>query len=118
MNGAEPHVLRDLYERVLKPDFRWDPFVPGVEIHRLYGDEKSGPSAILLRYAPGASIPHHTHACHEHIFVLHGEQSDERGVYQAGDFVVNPPGSAHSVASATGCIVLVVRHEPVAFTGR
>ena len=118
MNGIEPHVLRDLFQRARQPDFHWVTFQAGVEIHRVYGDEKAGPSAILLRYAAEASVPHHVHSCHEHIFVLDGEQSDERGVYRAGDLVINPPGSAHSVTSATGCIVLVVRHEPVAFTAR
>jgi anti-sigma factor ChrR (cupin superfamily) len=118
MKGVEPQVIRDLFQHVRQPDLAWAPFQPGVEIHRVYGDEKSGPSAILLRYAPGASIPFHTHSCHEHIFVLDGEQADQRGTYRAGDFVVNPPGSAHSVTSASGCVVLVVRHEPVAFTAR
>jgi anti-sigma factor ChrR (cupin superfamily) len=109
-------VIRDLAERARRGDFTWHPYFPGVEIHRLYGDESAGPSAILLRYQPGARAPHHTHPGHEHIYVLTGEQSDERGTYPVGTLVVNPPGSQHDVQSATGCVVLVIKEQPVVFT--
>jgi anti-sigma factor ChrR (cupin superfamily) len=88
---------------------------PGVEMHRLYGDEGGGPSAALLRYAPGASVPRHGHPGHEHVFVLEGSQVDDHGTYAAPCFVVNPPGSSHAVRSPDGCLVLVIWTQPVVF---
>jgi anti-sigma factor ChrR (cupin superfamily) len=109
-------VIRELTERALGGDLPFEPYFPGVEIHRIYGDETAGPSAILLRYQPGGRAPQHTHPGYEHIFVLSGEQSDERGSYPAGTLVINPPGSQHDVHSARGCLVLVIKEQPVVFT--
>lgn len=85
----------------------FEPFHPGVEIRPLYRTH-GGPAAAVLRYQPGASIPSHSHDGYEHILVIEGEQSDERGRYSAGTLIVNPPGSGHSVISETGCVVLVI----------
>jgi anti-sigma factor ChrR (cupin superfamily) len=109
-------VIPNLADRAHRGDFSFEPYLPGIEIHRFYGDENSGPSAILLRYQPGARAPHHSHPGYEHIYVLSGEQADERGVYGVGTFVVNAPGSRHDVRSDTGCVVLVVKEQPVVFT--
>lgn len=91
----------------------WQPFREGVEIYPLYGDRNQGASAALLRYQPGATVPTHDHQGFEHIFVLSGAQSDQNGTYGAGTFVINPPQTHHSVASATGCIVLIIWEKPV-----
>ncbi|WP_437738847.1 cupin domain-containing protein [Sorangium sp. So ce1335] len=93
----------------------WRRFREGVEIHRLYGSGDAGASAALLRYAPGASVPQHVHRGREHILVLAGSQSDERGHHRAGTLVVNSPGTRHSVSSAEGCIVLAIWEQPVVF---
>jgi anti-sigma factor ChrR (cupin superfamily) len=95
--------------------YPWQPFRPGVEIHRIYGDGERGPAAALLRYAPGARIPRHEHRAHEHIIVLAGAQSDEDGVYPVGSCLIHTEGSSHNVASADGCVVLAFWYEPVAF---
>jgi anti-sigma factor ChrR (cupin superfamily) len=109
-------VLPDLLALAKNPDFRWEPMRPGIEMHWLYGDPRSGPSAAVLRYAPGAQLPHHEHTGHEHIFVLEGSQVDARGTYAAPCFVVNPPGTGHDVHSPDGCLVLVIWERPVSFT--
>src|SRR5436190_17082932 len=109
-------VLPDLVQRSKQPDVSWQSLRPGIEIHRLYGDPDGGPSAALLRYAPGASLPRHEHPGYEHIFVLEGAQTDEHGTYAAPCFVVNPPGTGHGVTSAGGCLVLVIWQEAVVFT--
>jgi anti-sigma factor ChrR (cupin superfamily) len=87
---------------------------PGVEIHVLY-EIPGGTRAAVLRYAPGAEVPAHRHEGHEYIYVLQGEQSDERGTYRAGSFVVNEPGVVHSVHSRGGCVVLIIWQRPVVF---
>jgi anti-sigma factor ChrR (cupin superfamily) len=108
-------VISELFQRVLRPDFEWTPYRAGVGIHRLYGNSDSGPSAALLHYTPGASIPKHAHQGYEHIFILHGTQVDARGTHTAGTLVINPPGSSHEVSSPGGCVVLVIWERPVAF---
>lgn len=108
-------VLPDLVRKAKQADFTWEVLRPGIEIHRLYGDERGGPSAAVLRYAPGAALARHGHPGYEHIFVLEGAQVDERGTYAAPCFIVNPPGTSHSVTSPGGCLVLVIWQEAVAF---
>jgi anti-sigma factor ChrR (cupin superfamily) len=109
------HVF-DLERAVANPDdLAWQPLRPGVEVYRLYGRAVDGPSAALLRYAPGARVPWHVHIGVEHILVLEGSQEDRHGRYAKGSFVVNLPGSAHAVTSHEGCLVLVVWERPVEF---
>ena len=93
----------------------WQPFHPGVQIHRIYGDATAAAAASLLKFQPGASIPFHAHTGYEHILVLSGSQSDEQGTMQAGRFRVNAPGTGHSVVSKDGCIVLVIYEKAVDF---
>jgi anti-sigma factor ChrR (cupin superfamily) len=86
-----------------------------VEIHVIYEGGPDDPAAAFLRYQPGASLPRHRHVGREHIFVLAGAQEDERGRYEAGALVVNPPESTHAVSSPDGCLVLVLWDRPVVF---
>jgi anti-sigma factor ChrR (cupin superfamily) len=107
-------ILKSLFELGDRSDhLLWQPFREGVEIYRLYNDGEKGSSAALLRYQPGASVPQHGHPGFEHIFVLSGSQSDRNGIHEAGTLVINPPQTSHSVASATGCIVLAIWEKPV-----
>jgi anti-sigma factor ChrR (cupin superfamily) len=112
------HILEDF--DLSRPDqwqadIPWKPFYEGVEIHRLYGDGVSGPSAALLRFAAGGRIPFHVHTGYEHILVLKGSQEDQLGSIVAGGLRIHPPGSSHSVSSQAGCIVLAIYEKPVAF---
>jgi len=86
----------------------------GVEIHVLH-EAPDGARAAILRYRPGAEVPPHRHEGYEYIYVLEGAQSDERGSYSAGSFVVNAPGHTHRVRSETGCVVLIIWQRPVVF---
>jgi anti-sigma factor ChrR (cupin superfamily) len=108
-------VFPDLIQLAKHPETPWQILRPGVDIHRIYGDPDAGPSAALLRYAPGASVPRHEHPGNEHIFVLEGAQTDDTGTYAAGCFVVNPPGTSHTVTSPGGCLVLIIWNQPVRF---
>lgn len=109
-----PLVFRFALEALrTRPDFT--PFRPGVEISQLYQNEASGASAAVLRYAPGASVPEHIHQGYEHVFILEGEQRDQRGSYPAGTLVVNPPGTRHTVTSPGGCVALLIWQNPVRF---
>ncbi len=116
MSLEDSLILPDLLQRVGDPDaLEWQPFRAGVRIHPIYGEGGDGPSAALLRYSPGASVPTHTHIGHEHVLVLSGSQVDGNGTHAAGTLVVNPPGSSHRVISPEGCVVLVIWERPVRF---
>lgn len=111
-----PLVLHDLLGRDFDDDSHpWQEFRDGVDIIPLYGDRDSGCSSALLRYQPGAMVPMHTHSGHEHLFILKGSQTDGIGIYRRGAFIVNKPGSNHSVNSNEGCVVLAIWESPISF---
>jgi len=115
-DSATPILLKDLFAIDVHADrYDWKPFKEGVEIHVIYGDEKNGPSAALLRYQRSAEVPLHVHQGYEHILVLAGSQSDGREVFERGTLVVSTPGSSHQVTSPDGCIVLAIWQQPVRF---
>jgi anti-sigma factor ChrR (cupin superfamily) len=95
--------------------YAWEPFREGVSICRIYGNSKEGPSAALLKYEPGASLPPHRHVGYEHLIVLQGTQIDESGETHAGTLVVNPPGTTHRVRNEGPCVVLAIWERPVEF---
>ena len=105
---TEPHFIPDLPRHFT--DLPFEPFRDGVDIHHI---KQGAPAVALLRYAPGARVPMHRHTGLESVLVLEGEQSDERGTYPEGSFVLNPEGSSHSVWSETGCVVLIQWERPV-----
>jgi anti-sigma factor ChrR (cupin superfamily) len=93
----------------------WEPFHPGVDIHWLYRLDDQGPSAALIRFQPGASVPMHEHRGLEHIFILRGSQSDGNGRLKAGGLMVHQPGTRHSIISEEGCLVLAIYEKPAHF---
>jgi anti-sigma factor ChrR (cupin superfamily) len=66
-------------------------------------------------YGKDGEIPLHEHDGYEHILMLTGSQRDEKGVYEAGTLIINPPGSRHKVTSEDGCIALAIYEKPVRF---
>lgn len=97
------------------PEFVWQGFRAGVDIIFLHGDAAQGCSCALLRYQPGAEIPRHLHVGMEFLLVLRGSQTDERGHYEEGSFLINPASSSHAIISEEGCIVLAIWERPVKF---
>ena len=74
------------------------------------GDEVAKATSIV-RYQPGSKFQVHIHEYGEEIFVLDGIFSDEIGNYPAGTYIMNPPGSAHTPFSESGCTLFVkLRH--------
>jgi anti-sigma factor ChrR (cupin superfamily) len=97
---------------------KWEPFHPGVEIHWIYREANHGPSAALIRFQPGATVPLHEHRGFEHIYILKGSQSDENGQLNAGSLMVHPPGTCHSIVSKEGCLVLAIYEKPPQFISK
>lgn len=108
--------LTKLFEIVShQEEYHWEYFRDGVDIHRLYGDGGTGPTASLLRYRETSPIPTHFHEGFEHILVLCGAQEDTDGLIQAGTLRIHPPGTVHRGTGYAGCIVLAIYEKPVRF---
>jgi anti-sigma factor ChrR (cupin superfamily) len=106
--------LRDLFSIARwQETIPWQPFKDGFEIHRLYGDGITGPTAALLRCRESGTLPLHQHLGYEHILLLTGSERDQNGVASTGTLTINPPGSSHRVASDEGSIVLAIWQAPV-----
>jgi|TARA_B110000902_G_scaffold267058_2_gene357901 anti-sigma factor ChrR (cupin superfamily) len=103
-----PLVMGDLMDTW--QDLPFAPFREGVDVHYI---KQGAPALAILRYAPGAKVPHHLHTGLETILVLDGMQSDERGDYAKGTLILNPEGTTHSVWSEQGCAVLIQWERPV-----
>lgn len=67
------------------------------------------PEASWIGYMlPDLTIPEHSHAGGEEIFILEGELRDERGHYGPGSWVRFPVGVKHTPTSlGKGCLMLV-----------
>jgi anti-sigma factor ChrR (cupin superfamily) len=81
---------------------------PGVERRLLerIGDEVARATSVV-RYSAGSRFARHGHGGGEEIFVLEGTFGDDQGLYPAGTYLRNPPGSAHAPFSESGCTLLV-----------
>lgn len=95
----------------------WQFFHTGIDCLPIYETPNGGPAAMLLRYQPGASAPAHVHEGVEHILILSGSQSDERGHHPVGSLLIHPPGTEHHVRSDEGCIVLAIWERRVRIIG-
>ncbi len=93
----------------------WQPFMDGIDIHRLHGDGVTGRSTALIRFRKAGRVPLHEHVGCEHIIVLAGSERDQNSSVKAGTLIINPPGTRHSVVSDAGCIALAIYESPVQF---
>ena len=103
--GAEP-VLPPASDWS-EPD--WEQVAPGIECKLLATDTERHRVSMLVRLAPGASYPPHTHAGVEELHLLDGELwIDERKLFP-GDYNYGAPGAGDdSVWSETGCTCVLV----------
>jgi len=87
----------------------WERVAPGIECKLLATDTERHRVSMLVRLAPGASYPAHTHAGSEELHLLDGELwIDERKLFP-GDYNSGPPGASDErVWSETGCTCLLV----------
>ena len=87
----------------------WDQVAPGIECKLLAADTERHLISMLVRLAPGASYPPHTHAGVEELHLLDGELwIDERKLFP-GDYNYGAPGASDErVWSETGCTCVLV----------
>ena len=87
----------------------WEQVAPGIACKLLATDTERHRVSMLVRLAPGASYPGHTHAGVEELHLLDGELwIDERKLFP-GDYNYGAPGTGDDrVWSETGCTCLLI----------
>jgi anti-sigma factor ChrR (cupin superfamily) len=87
----------------------WQDVAPGIAVKLLANDHATQRVSMLVRLAPGASYPAHTHAGVEELHLLDGELwIDERKLYPGDYNLGNPGGGDTRVFSETGCTCVLV----------
>jgi len=82
----------------------WEEAAPGITCKLLATDMERGRVSMLVRLAPGAEYPPHTHAGFEELHMLEGELMVDDKKLCAGDYLRSEPGTTdHRVWSETGC---------------
>ena len=90
-----------------EPD--WQQVAPGIECKLLASDAERLRVSMLVRLAPGASYPAHTHAGVEELHLLDGELWIDERKLVPGDYNYGPPGASdYRVWSQTGCTCVLV----------
>lgn len=116
--GADP----DAMPTALRPYFgdrlstvRWHWIGPGMYCTRGRGM----PSLIMLKIAPGRSLPVHSHGGSELTQVLQGSYNDALGVFAPGDVADLDQDIEHQPVTAPGvpCICVSALDAPLVFSG-
>jgi quercetin dioxygenase-like cupin family protein len=96
-----------------EPD--WEQVAPGIECKLLATDGERHRVSMLVRLAPGARYPAHTHAGVEELHLLDGELWIDERKLLPGDYNYGPPGASDErVWSETGCTcVLITRTRDI-----
>jgi hypothetical protein len=90
-----------------EPD--WEQVAPGIEVKLLATDAERHRVSMLVRLAPGASYPAHTHAGVEELHLLDGELWIDERKLVPGDYNYGAPGAGDErVWSETGCTCVLV----------
>lgn len=85
----------------------------------LYENVEAGERTLLMKVDPGAFAGSHSHGEFEQFYVLEGSLFDDEHELRAGDYCCRAAGTAHTVGSRDGAIVLLVytRSQPTAPPG-
>jgi anti-sigma factor ChrR (cupin superfamily) len=87
----------------------WEQVAPGIECKLLATDMGRHRVSMLVRLAPGASYPGHTHAGVEELHLLDGELWIDERKLVAGDYNFATPGTGDDrVWSETGCTCVLI----------
>lgn len=88
----------------------WEPTAaPGVEVKKLFVDEKRKYATMLVRMAAGTAYPGHRHAGFEECYVLQGDLHVGNIVMHSGDYQRAEGGSIHGVQKTEhGCLLFIV----------
>jgi quercetin dioxygenase-like cupin family protein len=109
------HIAEETGQQPVLPPTRqwaeleWEQVAPGIECKLLATDTETNRVSMLVRLAPGASYPSHTHAGVEELHLLAGELwIDERKLFP-GDYNHAAAGTHDErVWSETGCTCVLI----------
>lgn len=120
--AAAKATIDDKRSHYVKPqDLPWEKMrFPGCETKTLMFDAATGMATVLVRMAPGATLPDHEHVLIEQTYVLSGSLVDKEGPdagleVKAGEFVWRPPGSRHVAWSPNGGEMIGIFQVPNKF---
>lgn len=113
-----PRPLRDYLPGGLE-DVPWRWSGAGLQSHALPVSRTRDGIASLLRIAPGAGLPLHTHRGNELTLVLSGGFTDETGAFRRGDLEVADGAVEHRPIAMPDqpCICLAITDAPLNFRG-
>jgi len=87
----------------------WEQVAPGIECKLLATDTERHRVSMLVRLAPGASYPGHTHAGVEELHLFDGELWIDDRKLLPGDYNYGTPGTGDDrVWSETGCTCMLI----------
>jgi anti-sigma factor ChrR (cupin superfamily) len=87
----------------------WEQVAPGIECKLLAADTERQRVSMLVRLAPGASYPAHTHAGVEELHLLDSELWIDGRKLVPGDYNYGAPGAVDErVWSETGCTCVLI----------
>jgi hypothetical protein len=87
----------------------WEQVAPGIECKLLATDTETRRVSMLVRLAPGASYPAHTHAGVEELHLLDGELWIDGRKLVPGEYNYGAPGAGDErVWSETGCTCVLI----------
>lgn len=87
----------------------WEQVAPGIECKLLATDPERQRVSMLVRLAPGAEYPPHTHAGVEELHLLDGELWIDDAKLYPGDYNRAEPGTGDDrVWSETGCTCVLI----------
>ena len=90
-------------------DPEWEQVAPGIECKLLATDTERHRVSMLVRLAPGASYPTHTHAGVEELHLLDGELWIDGRKLVPGEYNYGAPGAGDErVWSETGCTCVLI----------
>ena len=98
-------------------DLRWRMLGPG--IHYVRADRVDDGHLMLLRTAPGRSVPMHTHGGNELTLILQGAYRDAIGHFAPGDVADLDSDVEHQPVTVPGvpCICVAATDAPLRFSG-
>ena len=104
--GSQPLVLPS-GQQWAEPE--WEQVASGIECKLLATDTQRHHVSMLVRLAPGASYPGHTHAGVEELHLLEGELWIDQRKLVPGDYNYAAPGTGDDrVWSETGCTCVLI----------
>jgi putative transcriptional regulator len=96
---------------------RWKTIAPGV--HHIRANHVSDGHLMLLRIAPGKSVPMHSHGGNELTMILQGAYDDTLGHFAPGDVADLDSDVEHQPITSPGvpCVCVAATDAPLRFSG-